>query len=378
MNAVRWNFKYATLALAVAATLTACGGDSSNAPDTSGIASLPADLLLRPAAGNCTALRNCVYRTVRPKPNSELAAQYSKFTITNVGILSVTPLNGNPGNWTASDPCRYTDDNGNTNIVVSPAGVIVKSSQSGDDVTHHLEIAIPDQAHTQAEISGNWSALRMHGNNGTFSGAAINFSVDAAGAVTSRFCNNPQTWDVIVCDPEETGVVSLKANSDGGFDNVRNGTLIGRTFAYRAGGGELMLVSVDSDGTFTLSTRQRHTDALPAVGTVNTGWTVSLNDQLTSVGGLSEFSNTVVSVDTAAGSFVRKTNNPGATNHHLETLLTNRPRDGYIYRVPDTAAADDGTTVNVRAFIALNLRGMGMAPLLVPSLKTFLLAVNKP
>jgi len=378
MNAVRWNLKYASLAGAVAATLTACGGGSSDTPDTSGIASLPAELLLRPAAGNCTALRNGVYRTVAPRTNRALIDQYGKITITDVGTLLVKFDDGSTDNLTANGVCRYLADNGNTDLVVSPAGVVVGRSKIGDDTTHHLEIAIPDQAHTQADISGNWSAIRMHGDNGTFSGAAINFSVDAAGAVTSTFCNNPQTWDVITCGPIETGVLLLKANSDGGFDNVRNGTPIGRTFAYRAGGGELMLVSVDSDGTFTLSTRQQHTISLPTVGTVSTGWTVSLNDQLTSVGPLREFSNTVVSVDTTAGSFVRKTNNPGATNHHLETLLANRPRDGYIYRVPGTAPADDGTTENVSAFIALSMRGMGITPLLFPAQKTFFLAVSKP
>ena len=69
--------------------------------------------------------------------------------------------------------------------------------------------------------------------------------------------------------------------------------------------------------------------------------------------------STVVSVNAATSRHVRKTHNAGTTNDHLETLLINGPRDGYTFRVPGTAATDDNMTVNIRDFIALNLRGIG-------------------
>jgi hypothetical protein len=46
--------------------------------------------------------------------------------------------------------------------------------------------------------------------------------------------------------------------------------------------------------------------------------------------------------------------------------------------VGGTATAVDGTTVTIREFTNLNMRGMGFSPLLLPSIKTFMLSVNQP
>lgn len=349
---------------------------ASTAPVTSGTPSLPADLMLRPAASNCAALRSGAYRLVMPKANRTLTDQYGKITVTNVGTLSLVFPDGGTGNWTANGPCRYSDDNGKSDIVVSPAGVIVARYTNDDGATHHLAIAFADQVHTLAEISGNWSAMSINGDNGIFTGAALSLALDGAGALTGSFCSNPQTWDVTTCATIPNGR-SLKANPDGGFDSMNGGTLEGRIFVYRAGGGELMLVSIDNDGSFTLATRQR-TNGLPTVGTVSTSWGLSMGNQLTSVSTLSESASSVVSVDTVANTYVRKTNNPGTTNHHLETVRINNPHGGYTFRVPGTTLADDNTTVNIRDFTALSLRGMGVTPLVLSSQKTFFLSVSKP
>ena len=57
--------------------------------------------------------------------------------------------------------------------------------------------------------------------------------------------------------------------------------------------------------------------------------------------------------------------------------MANNPRNGYTYRVPGTAPADDGTTATVRDFTSLSLRRMGMRALLVASQNTSFLSVSQ-
>lgn len=343
-------------------------------PVTSGTPSLPADVALRPAASNCAALRSGTYRLVHPKANTALADQYGKIVINDVKTMAITFPDGSTGNWAANGPCRYTGNAGRTDIVVSPSGVVVARYLADDNVTYLMAIAFPDQSHTQAELVGSWNAISLNGNNGLFAGVLIRATVDATGAATPTFCGDPTsaTWNTSACTTLPSGTLDFKANPDGGYDSK-----YGRAFAYRAGGGELMIVEVDGDGSFTIITHQR-TNSLPTVGTVNNSWGLSMGPQLTSTSTVSESGNTVTSVDATAGSYVRHTHNPGTTNDHDETLRVNNPFDGYTHRAPGTAPADDGSTATIRDFTALGLRGMGMSVLLLESQKTFFVSVSKP
>jgi hypothetical protein len=148
-------------------------------------------------------------------------------------------------------------------------------------------------------------------------------------------------------------------------------------FAYQAGGGDLMLVNIDADGSLTVFTKQR-TNTLPTVGVVTTGWNMFLGNLLTSTLGVSATSNTIVSTDSAAGSILRTLKTVGGTDDHPETLFANNPRNGYTFRTAGTATAADGTTATIREFTNLGLRGMGVNALLLPSLKSFLFFVNQP
>ena len=340
---------------------------------------LPGDLLARPPAGNCAALRSGTYRVIFPRANALLADQYGKIVINDVNTMAITFTDGSTGNWTANGQCRYTDDSGRTDIVVSPAGVIVVRYIDDDNVTYRMAIAFPDQPHTLAEVAGAWNAVSLINNQGLFAGARASATVDATGAVNATVCGDPTsaTWVTTTCQTLPAGTLAFRANAAGGFDVMDGGTLGGRLFAYRAGGGELMAVQVDDNGSFSILTHQR-SNGLPAIGTLYTSWGVWMGSQLTAGNTVGEYESTIVSVDATAGSFVRKTHNPGTTNDHLETLLANNPGNGYTYRVPASAPADDGTTATVTDFSSLSLRGMGMFVLLLESQKTYFVSVDKP
>jgi hypothetical protein len=88
--------------------------------------------------------------------------------------------------------------------------------------------------------------------------------------------------------------------------------------------------------------------------------------------------NRIDSTDAATGTYVRTQTTIGANDAHPETLTINSPRDGYLFRPAATAPAADGSTVNVREFTALGLRGMGMSVLTLPSLGWYMFSVAQP
>ena len=346
---------------------------------------LPGDLLARPAAGNCAALRSGTYRIIFPRANALLADQYGKLVINDVNTLAITFSDGSTGNWTANGQCRYTDDSGRTDIVVSPAGVIVVRYIDDDNVTHRIAIAFPEQTHTLAELAGNRTVLAMERNaaNTGYTGVAITGTVDAAGLISAvTHCQDDDTWSVTgaACSSVASVSYSFRANTDGGFDSIdtATGVVQGRGFAYRAGGGELMFVSVFHDGSFNVQT-ERRSNGLPTVGTMTTRWNLSMGNQL-GANTLGVSSDTILAVDAAAGSWLRNQRSVGGTNDspHPETLFANNPRPGYTFRAPGTGIAEDGSTATFSEFTAIGLSGMGMSALLLPSLKWFMFSVNQP
>lgn len=366
--------------------LTFSGG-GTNAPVVAtvtvptGTPSVPADFALMPAASNCSALHSGTYRSVSPSAKA-LPDPLNNDTMTiDAATLAIAYLrNGIAGfteTWIANGPCRFSA--GKEDIVVSQAGVIFM--RYGNGTGFNVGIFFPEQTHTQAELAGNWIALGIE-NTGTtapaYTGTALSASIDAAGAISAaKFCQNTTTWDVTSCVDVPDGQLAITANADAGFDFMDKGKVGGRAFAYRSGGGELMLVELDTDGSLTLFTRQR-TNTLPTVGTAKSGWNYTLGSLLTS-GAISETSNKVVSIDATAGTWKRsQASNATLTNTHPETFALNTPRNGYNFRASGTALAEDGTTANIGEITALNMRGMGFSPLLVPASKVFLFSVDQP
>ena len=104
-----------------------------------------------------------------------------------------------------------------------------------------------------------------------------------------------------------------------------------------------------------------------------------LNPQLAAPAPVGIASNTIQSVDAAAGSWVRQQHSAnGADFDYSETLVANNPRDGYAFRPAAATTAVGGTPVQIREFDTLVLRGMGFSAVAIPSNKSFSFSVNQP
>ena len=135
---------------------------------------------------------------------------------------------------------------------------------------------------------------------------------------------------------------------------------------------------VDADGSFEVRTKQRTND-LPAVGRLSTGWDFRFTNHWLATPTVSESTNTVTAVDSAASSYTRLAKTVGGTDEHLETVLVNSPRNGYNFRAAATVTGTDGSTVvNVAEWTNLALRGMGLNALLRPAQKQFMFSVQQP
>jgi hypothetical protein len=355
---------------------------------TSGLASLPANLLLRPAASNCSALRSGSYRMVLPAKASTLAEQTGTIQV-DAQTLTVTYTDGSTGVWTASTQangtCHFTDDSGKTDVVVSQAGVLFVRYTNDDGVSYGAGIGLPVQSHVLADLAGTWNAIGLSDNDAGTAHTAVTgtVTVDGAGVLSgATWCQNDATWGLTGadCGPIAGTLNTLQVNVDGGFDSFDPGstTVSGRVFSYRAGNGDLMLVAIDADGSMVLFTKKR-THTLPTVGVTNTTWNISLNAQLAAPGAVSLSSNTIQSVDTTAGSWVRQQHSASGTAFdYSETLVANSPRDGFTFRPAATTTAVGGTSVNIREFDTLGMRGLGFSAVVIPSNKSFIFSVNKP
>jgi len=372
-----------TLTKAVAATSPAAPPTAPAA--TTGVASLPADLLLKPAASHCAALRSGSYRIVLPTKGAALAEQTGIVTV-DAQTLAVTYTEGSSGMWTAAaDACHFTDDGGKTDMFVTQAGVVVVRYTNDDGASYGVGVGFPVQSHAVAALAGTWNAIGLMDSEsgGAHTAVTGTFSVDGMGALAgSVWCQNDETWGLTgadcVTDINDTG--SLKTNAAGGFDvfDAGSSTPSGRVFAYRAGNGDLMLLLVEDDGRLLILSQKR-SNVLPTVGVKSTTWNATLNGQLKAPAPIGISSNTIQSVDAATGSWIRQQHAAnGAAFDYSETLFANNPRDGYTFRPAATTTAVGGTPVEIREFDTLALRGMGFSAVVTPSNRSFILSVNQP
>ena len=339
----------AQLTQAVANTTTVATSTPSGTP------SLPADLLLRPAASNCAALRSGRYRVVIPQiaPAGSFSTGYFDLNASTLGVVSDE---GDTLTLVPAGICQYNFDAGASQLVVSQAGVLVfRSRESG---VMRIGIGFPEQTHSVAELQGTWNSLGMEGNGSAYLAYASTFTFDSSGVSTAiSYCA-----DVKNCVAITTPTVTRSVNSSGGFTNAySDGNSPDRTFAYRAGGGEWLLVDIAGGGHFGLSTRQR-TNELPTVGTAVGFWNFDLNNQLQAPSALTVGGNTITSVNAASGEFTRANIIGSGGVTRPESLVANTPRAGYTLRNAATGVINSaGATVNVPEFIALPLRGMGLS-----------------
>ncbi len=367
----------------LAALVDALAKSSPAAPaaSLSAAPSLPADTLLNPAAANCSALRSGRYRVVvNDDPNTVPGGTDVATEVVTVDAarLQVTNSNGEVATFTEAGPCRYTGPQGG-GITVTPAGVVVAQF---DVAPYRGALLFPEQSHDVAELAGEWNSIGLDRttDNGPVHLTTATLAWDATGKLAGgQFCDGV----VSACtsfDATNLPNITISANPAGGFDVVS--TTDGwrdRLFAYRAGGGELMLVDLAPGGHVSFSTR-KVARAMPAVGDVSQGWQIGLVPNATppyytAPAAISQFKNTVSALDAANQRFERQAVSDFAANvTRPETVAINAPRDGYTHRLPASVVDSSGATVQVGEWFALTLRGMGLTPVGVVSNNNLVLA----
>ena len=352
-----------TLAQAVDALLVAGGAAPVGTPPA-----LPPAQLFAAAAPNCAALRSGKYRLVFFAPGDGGSVFTDTMTL-DAPTLKLTLADGEADTLVANGGCQYTANG--AELVVSPAGIVVLRSSERPGFVAGM--AIPVQQHAVSATTGLWNYLGL-GDTDDTGGAPTLFggemTVDAAGKVTADiFCD-----DINSCVAETPDArMAFTANAGGGFDFDG-----GRAFAYRAGGGELMIAFVGGDGSFALATRKAPR-TLPAVGSVNRTWNLTVTPQYTSPFALSSSESTTVSHAGDGMSYVRNAVVDFSTGvTRPETVQINTPREGFFHRVPQTVTTSSGGSSVVGEWVALQLRGIGITPVGIVSNNQLVLSVVKP
>ena len=360
--------------LATLTQATAQTSPAAPAASLSTVASLPADRLLAPAAASCASLRSGPYRIV-VNENGGTAPSTEVVTI-NATALTVTNGAGQVFSAVSTGTCAFSVPSSGNELVVSRAGVIT-ARVAGDNNTMVAAVLFPEQTHSVAELAGEWNTLEFDRtvDNGPIHLTSSTRTFDSAGKLTAiNHCDNVLTC--VALTGSNLPAVTLSANPAGGFNFVNAGDPnVDRTFAYRAGGGELMWVTIANAGHVSFSTRKAPL-VLPTLARIQESWNVTATAAYTAPTAISVSRNTVASIDATAGSYVRnavQNFTTGATRP--ETLVINNPREGYVHRLAATVTRSDGLTSNVSEFFALPLRGMDMSVVALPVANDLVLSV---
>lgn len=355
-----------TLAQVVASTATN-SNTSPTPPVLSNAASLPADLLLKPAANNCAALRTGIYRVVMPRYSS-LAEQTTRLSI-DAKTLQVTDLSDNSvETWLPNGDCRFIANSADANkvdVVISQSGVLLARPFDGTDLQYHLAIGFPEQTRTVADLAGTWNRIGrewVSGNTATtatYEGKSGEHTLSATGAGSGI---TDCAFATGLCENVTDVTITASLNGTDGFNLNGVGpsqNWTDRIYVYKAGGGELMAINYAGDGSFTLWARKADSSA-PTDGSTSRSWGIGVDTtNVSSPNSESDFTNGA----SAGGSYARTSNIDG----HPETIQLNSPRSGYNFRAATVANTNTGGTVNVSEFTSLGLRGMGMSALWLPT-----------
>src|SRR5262249_38187735 len=138
-------------------------------------------------------------------------------------------------------------------------------------------------------------------------------------------------------------VPPITADGNGGFALVdaTTNTAGERLFAYKAGSGDLMLLTVSRDGSFAFYSPDKPVP-LPAIGTPASNWDFDSTALYVPAKAIYETTNPVTAQDTTAGSWTRTQRTIGSTISYSTTLFANSPRRGYVHRDVVTVTASNG------------------------------------
>ncbi|MEO8835852.1 MAG: hypothetical protein ABI364_03845 [Caldimonas sp.] len=329
----------------------------------SAVASLPPELLLAPAAPNCASLRSGRYRIVVNEDGG--AAPLTGVVTVNAPALTLMNPTGGIQQLVATGPCTYSNADGGE-VFVNRAGIAISRV---DNSTPALRAAVmfPEQDHAVADLAGDYNTMAFDGTPTAGSNhlTTSTLTLDATGKLTAlNLCDDLRTC--VASTAATLPNVTLTPNAGSGGFILANTTSsrIDRAFAYRAGGGELMIVGIANAGHITFMTRNVAA-TLPAVGRVQQFWNMFVNASYMTTGALSQSKSTVASVDAASDSYLRNQQlSLASTVTRPETFVINSLRPGYFHRLgPVVAQQSDGSLSNVVEFISLPLRGMDVTVL---------------
>jgi len=354
---------------------------SPNAPSggSTGVATLPPALLLKPQASNCAALRSADYRLLKIAPSLTTGAA-DPVTAAVTMSFDATTLTATFGpndtqTLTAAGNCQYTTPDGG-DVVVSPSGVIVVRTFVGadDDTTSdggkvRMLIAVPVQSIAVAELEGDWNLLDWDFESaGVQAPHADVIHVNASGAVTSSKCNaDALNTAAASCTSESTPLPVFSAHAEGGFTLASNNTSdvwSSRFFAYKAGNGALMLVGLDAQGELSIGTKVQ-TLSLPSIGRVTTSWNIAISSA-TVADALSTTTNTITGANVDTGIVTRNSQNGTSTFTVPQQMAYNTPRAGLLRRTPETVTASDGSSATVREGYFLSMPALGLTAYVLP------------
>lgn len=344
-----FNTAMATAGLTLPDLSSAVAAGSPNNASPSSRVALPPELLLAPQATTCAALRSGTYRLAYPHYKTTDEPDQTYLITVDATTLGTVDLRDNTTDTLVpTGTCRFTDSDGELDLVVSQAGMLVLRYPEDSSTNHRMALAFLEQSHTLAELAGTWNAVGFNRETGD-SAANVRYDFNPLDQVAI-------TADGKVTSPSDPATVTIRANAAGGFDLVDETTSqANRVFALRNGGGELMLLLFSDEGSFEFFTPQRSLP-LPTVGDVSASWTLALNTSAVSNSGISEGNFTILSVDAAAKSWTRVENTTGVQN----TFLADNPAVGFNFRAATTATDNTGATVPVRELTGLRLRGSGL------------------
>lgn len=356
----------ADLALAIAR-----GSPGAGATVRTTVASLPPEVLLAAPAPNCASLRSGRYRIV---VNADGGSAPATGVITvDAPALSFVNTLGQTESLTVTGACTFSNAAGGE-IFVNKAGVAIARVSIPGDATLRAAVLFPEQTHAVAELAGDFNGLAFERTTpgGPIHLTSSGFSVDAVGKFTAiNFCD-----DLRVCVAKTAATLpdlTLSSHASGGY-NLTNTTAgyVDRAFAYRTGGGELMLVTLSTSGQIMFATRAAAV-TLPPVGRVQQSWNLFAAASFTAPNPINLSKYTVTAVDVAAGTIARTAVvdfNTHATRP--ENLEINSLRTGYTHRLgPVTVPTSLGGSSTVAEFIALTMRGMDMSIVALPATNQF-------
>jgi hypothetical protein len=338
----------------------------SNTQISVGTGNLPAPLQLQPAALGCAVLRSSDYVVLAPTLQSNMANQIDGFRL-NASTLTVTNKDGSIDTLSGStEPCHYLATN--TEAVVSPAGILVVRSVEGG--VARMRLAIPQQNLAVSELSGSWNAMGFEANaDGTRYAANTSSATIGSNGVFSDVSACSSAAPSATCSGTGGTSILLRSNAQSGFDLVGSGasSWTDRAFAYRAGNGNLMMVSVSGNGSFYIWTQKRAL-SLPTVGKISAkSWVLALESNGAASGIGIQATNTVTGVDAGTDSYTNTVNLANGVPDFSVTVLQNSPRAGYNFiAASSSVSVANGRTVNIAERTGLPLGGTGISVQAVP------------